>query len=154
MPESFGWYAGSYRVETVDSKDPLVQLEASKSNIKDSFKDFLDKINGFKYQIIVKFLLRKRKRNGDVEFAPTYFNSTTKTVVNFKYMLDKLFQEVFYRIDNWINNDCGWVIESVNAEYLNISIYSPLSGSTYIKLPCKSRNLVSHETFKSTKNTS
>ena len=29
----------------------------------------------------------------------------------------------------------GWVIESIDAEYVNISIFSPLSGSTFIELP-------------------
>ena len=52
------WYARSYKVVIVDSKDPLAQLEASKSSIKDLFKDLLDKIKGFKYQIIVTHLLR------------------------------------------------------------------------------------------------
>ena len=55
-------------------------------------------------------------------------------MINFKYDLDKSFQ-VLYRIDNWINEGSGWVIESVGAEYVNISVYSPLSGSTFIKLP-------------------
>ena len=31
------WYARSYKVEIVDSKEPLAQLEASKSSIKDLF---------------------------------------------------------------------------------------------------------------------
>ena len=55
-------------------------------------------------------------------------------------MLGNSFQEFFHRIDNWINEESGWMIESVDAEYVNISVYSPLSGSTYIKLPHKSRN--------------
>ena len=45
-----------------------------------------------------------------------------------------------HRIDNWINKESGWIIESVDTEYVNISIYSPLSGSTYIELPCRSKN--------------
>ena len=52
-------------------------------------------------------------------------------------MLDKSFQEILYRIDNWINEGSGWMDESVDTEYVNISIYSPLSGSTYLKLPRK-----------------
>ena len=55
-------------------------------------------------------------------------------------MLDKCFLEILYRIDNWINTESGWLFESTDAEYVNISIYSPLSGSTYIKLPCKLKN--------------
>ena len=74
------------------------------------FKDLLDEIKDFKYQT-VKVLLRKDKENGGIEFAPVYFNSTTKIVINFKYDLDKSFQEVLYRIDNWINERPGWVIE-------------------------------------------
>ena len=79
--------------------------------------------------------------NGDIEYAPVYFKSATKTVINSdKCMLDKSFQEILYRIDNWINEGSGWIIESIEAQYVNISVYSPLSGSTYIELPDKLKN--------------
>ena len=39
MSKAFGWHASSYEVQIVDSKDPLAQLEASKTSIKDLFKD-------------------------------------------------------------------------------------------------------------------
>ena len=57
-----------------------------------------------------------------------------------KYVLDKSFQEILYRIDNLINKGSDWVIESIETEYVNVSIFSPLSGSSYIKLPCRLRN--------------
>ena len=38
----------SYKVEIVDHQDPLVQLEATKSSIKDLLKDLLNKMKGFK----------------------------------------------------------------------------------------------------------
>ena len=141
ISKAFVWYAKSYKVEILDSKGLLVQLEASKSSIKDLFIDLLGKIKGFKYQITVKALLRKDKQNGEIEFAPVYFNSTSKTVINFKYVLDKSFQDVLCRNDNWINEGSGWIIESVDAEYVNILVYSPLSGSTYTKLPRKLKKL-------------
>ena len=86
------------------------------------FKDLLDEIKCFKYLITVKVLLRKHKENGDIEFALVYFNSTTKTAINCEYNLDKSFQEILYRIDNWINEESGWMTESIDAEYVNISI--------------------------------
>ena len=49
----------SYKVEIVDKKDLIVQLEASKSSIKDLLNDFLNKTKGFKYQITAKVLLKK-----------------------------------------------------------------------------------------------
>ena len=97
MSNAFGWYARSYKAEVVDSKDPLVQLEASKSSIKDLFKDLLDEIKGFQYQITVKVLLRKdkkkKKKNGDIEFAPVYFNFTTKTVIISNITFTNLFKK-------------------------------------------------------------
>ena len=78
----------------------------------------------------------KRKENGDIELTPVCFNSTTKAMINSdKYMLDKSFQEILYRIDYWINEVSGWVIESMNKEYVNICIFSPLSWSACIELP-------------------
>ena len=67
----------SYKVEIVERKDPIVQLEASKSSIKDLFSDLLNEAKGFKYQITEKVLLKKYKLNGGIEFAPVYFNSVT-----------------------------------------------------------------------------
>ena len=97
--QAFSGYAMSYKVEIVDKQDLIVQLEASKSSIKDLFNDLLNETRGFKYQITVKVLLQKYKPNGEIEFAPVYFNSSTKTVINHKYKLDQSFQETLYRID-------------------------------------------------------
>ena len=69
----------SYKVGKIERKDPIVQLESSKSSVKDLFNDLLDETKGFKYQIIVKVLLKKYKLNEEIEFAPVYFNSVTKT---------------------------------------------------------------------------
>ena len=132
VSKAFKRYARSYKVEIVDHKDPLVQLEASKSSIKDLFKDLLNEMKGFKYQITVAVLLRKEKGNGEIEYSSVYFNSMTKTVINSEFSLDKSFQEILYRIDNWINEGSGWVVESINGEYVNISMYSPLIGSSFV----------------------
>ena len=90
----------------------------------------------------MKCLLSKHKEYRDIEFATVSFNCSTKTVINSEYMLDKSFQEILYRIHNWINEGFGWVIESIEAGYVNISIFSPLSGSTHIELPRRLRNSI------------
>ena len=116
-------------------KDPVVQLEASKSSIKDLFSDLLNETKGFKYQITVKILLKKYKPNEEIEFAPVYFNSVTKLVINNKFKLEKSFQGILYRIHSWINQGSGWIMESIQSQYINISTYSLLLGSSYLKLP-------------------
>ena len=59
--KAFKTYARSYKVEIIDSKDFLAQLEACKSSIKDLFKYLLDETKGFKNQVTVNALLKKTK---------------------------------------------------------------------------------------------
>ena len=56
---AFSGYAMSYKVEIVDKKDLIVQLETSRSSFKDLFNDLLNKTGGFRYQLTVKVLLKK-----------------------------------------------------------------------------------------------
>ena len=130
----------SYKVEIIERKDSIVQLEASKSSIKDLFSDLLNETKGFKYQITVKVLLKKYKLNGEIEFAPVYFNSVTKTVINHRFRLENSFQEILYLIDNWINEGSGWILESIDCQYIKISTYRSVSTSSYINLPVELRN--------------
>ena len=104
-------------------------------SIKDLFSVLLNETKGFKYQITVRVLLKKYKLNGEIEFAPVYFNSVTKTVINHRFRLENSFQEILYMIDVWINKGSGWIVESIESQYINISTYRPLSGSPYINLP-------------------
>ena len=124
--QAFSGYAMSYKVEIVERKDPIVQLEASKLSIKNLFSNLINEMKGFKYQITVKVLLKKYKPNGEIEFAPVYFNSPTKLVINHRYELNKSFQEILYRIDAWINEGSGWIDESIESQYINITTYKPL----------------------------
>ena len=80
-------------------------------------------------------MLKKYKLNGEIEFAPVYFNSKTKTVIRHKFNLENAFQEILYLIDNSINEGSGWIVESIKSQYINILTYQPLSGSSY-KLTC------------------
>ena len=76
-------------------------------------------MKSFEYQIAIKVLLCKYKADENI----VYFNSANG--------------EILYRINNWVNKGFGWITESIQAQYVNILIYSPLSESTYIELPGK-----------------
>ena len=56
--QAFKGYARSCKAEIVEKKDLIVQLEGSKSSIKDLFNHLLNKAKGFQYQITVKVLLK------------------------------------------------------------------------------------------------
>ena len=104
------------------------------------FSDLFDETKGFQYQITLKALLKKYKLNGEIEFKLVYFNSLTKTVINRRFKLESYFQEILYMIDNWINEGSGWVIELIESQYIKISTYRPLSGSSYMDLPIELRS--------------
>ena len=83
-------------------KDPVVQLEASKSSIKDLLGDLLNYTKGFKYQITVKVLLKKTT-------SMEKFNTlkVTKTGINHRFKLENSFQDILHLTDNRINEGSG-----------------------------------------------
>ena len=61
-------------------------------------------------------------------------------MINHKFALKNVFQEILYRIDNWSNEGCRWIVESIESQYINISTYRPLSVNSYMDLPVELRN--------------
>ena len=97
--------------------------------------NLLNETKGFKYQTTLN-VLKEYKPNGEIEFRPFYFNSTTETVINHKFSLENAFQDILYRTDNSINEGSGWIVELIKSQYINVfSTYRPLSESSYIKFP-------------------
>ena len=84
-------------------------------------------------------MLKKHKPNGETKFRQVSFNSTSKTVRDHKFSLENTFQGKLYRIDNWINDGSGWIVELIESRYIKIPTYRPLSGISYTKLPAELR---------------
>ena len=49
-------------------------------------------------------------------------------------------QEILNVIDKWVSEGSGWVIDRIDSHYINITLYEPLNGSSYIELPMELRN--------------
>ena len=39
-------------------------------------------------------------------------------MINQKFGLESSFQDILYLIDNWINKGSGWIVESIESEYI------------------------------------
>ena len=76
----------SYKVELIEKKDSLIQLEVRKSSIIGFFNDLLDETKDCKYQITLKVEFKKYK-DTKIECSLVCFNSTTKMVINHKFDL-------------------------------------------------------------------
>ena len=122
---AFSGYAQSYKIEIVDKRDVVVQLKASKISIVELFKDLLIELKGLKYQITLAVSLSKVKNSGSIEYTPVYFNCLTKAVINNNFELDQSFQEIIYRLESWISQGSGWIVEEMISQYLNLSSYLP-----------------------------
>ena len=98
--------------------------------------DLLNETKGFKNQITVKVLLKKKKNKFDeeIEFRPVYFNSVRKTVNKSQISIRKFFSRSLIHDWNCINEWSGWIIEFIKSKYINISSYRPLSRSSYMDL--------------------
>ena len=68
----------NYKVELVEKKDPIKQLEASKLSMKDLFNDLLDEKQSFKYQTTVKVELQKYTPKREIEFYSSSFQFNNK----------------------------------------------------------------------------
>ena len=61
-------------------------------------------------------------------------------MINHRFRLKNSFQETLYLGDVRINEGSGWILESIESQYINISTYRPLLGSLYMNLPEKLQN--------------
>ena len=135
-------YTKSFDVELRDKKDPLLQLQKSRRAVEYLFNNLLVQTKGFKFveTLQVKFVKysndKKIQKNG-------YFNSTTDLIINetdIKLAIQASQQQILNKIAQWISEGSGWTIQSIENHYINIVNYSPLKGSSYIKLPQELRN--------------
>ena len=55
-------------------------------------------------------------------------------MINNRFKLKDSFQETLYMTDTRINEGSGWIVELTESQYINISIYRPLLGSSYMDL--------------------
>ena len=139
-------YTQSFDVELRDKKDPLVQSQKSRRAVEYLFKNLLVQTKGFKFieTLQVKFVKysndKKILKNG-------YFNSTTDLILNetdIKSSLQASQQKILNKIAQWVSEGSGWTIQSIENHFINIVNYSPLKGSSHIKLPqvLKNRGLI------------
>ena len=102
----------------------------------------LNEMKGLKYVETLKVTFEKISADVIVEKS-AYFNSTSQTIINEMEIADSLQmskQNLLNQISRWISEGSGWTIKSVDSHYLNIVLFVPMKGSSYIQLPSELRN--------------
>ena len=76
-------------------------------------------------------------------YKTAFFNGKAKTITkvdDIEPELNMSRQEMFNTIDKWVSEGSGWVIDRIDSHYINVTLYKPLNGSSYMELLTKLRN--------------
>ena len=135
-------YTKSYEINIKDNKDPVAQMQNTRLALDYSMANLLNEMKGLKY--VETLTVTFEKMSGDEMVNKTaYFNSTPQTIINQTEITDSSQlskQQITNKIAQWISEGSGWTIQSVDGHYLNVVIYKPMEGSSYIKLPYELQN--------------
>ena len=80
-------------------------------------------------------VFKKIESDNKAKYDTFCSNSKAEVIINKNGI--NLYYSYIKNIQTILRNRLGWIIDSVIEHNINISKYSPLSGSSYIKLPKK-----------------
>ena len=132
----------SYQINIKNNTDPLVQLKATRKGIEHHLKNRLISMKGLKFVETLNVIFNKLTDSEMIQ-KKAYFNSAAQTIINpteISEATESSKQQILNKVSQWVSEGSGWVIQSLDAHYLNIVHYKPMRGSSYIKLPLELRN--------------
>ena len=141
-------HAKSYEIELQDNLNPLNHFTKTRPQTESHLEDLLKTMKGFKFIETLEVTFEKdtidSKTGKRVSIYKTaFFNGKAKTITkvdDIEPELNMSRQEILNTIDKWVSEGSGWVIDRIDSHYLNVILYKPLNGSSYIELPAELRN--------------
>ena len=141
-------HAKSYGIELQDNLNPLNHFTKTKALVKSHLEGLLKDMKGFKFIETLKVTFEKdtidSKTGKHVSIYKTaFFNGKAKIVTEVNDIepeLNMSRQEILNTINRWVSEGSGWVIDRIDSHYINVTLYKPLNGSSYIELPTELRN--------------
>ena len=141
-------HAKSYRVEIQDYLNPLNHFTKTRPQTESHLEDLLKTMKGFKFIETLEVTFVKDTIDSKTEkrvsiHKTAFFNGKAKTITkvdDIEPELNMSRQEILNVIDKWVSEGSGWVIDRIDSHYLNVTLYKPLNGSSYIELPTELRN--------------
>ncbi|CAB3980253.1 Gastrula zinc finger [Paramuricea clavata] len=118
--------------------DPLDQMTASRQVVRGILVNELKRMGGLKYTETIKVRMSKEIGDSKTKKDSVYFKSKTGTATNFEDIESTAAQNqltILSRIETFQNLGSNWIILNIESHYVNIAMYKPLKGSSYIKLP-------------------
>ena len=137
-------HAKSYDIELEDNLNPLNHFTKTRPQTESHLEDLLETMKGFKFIETLEVTFEKdtidSKTGKHVSIYKTAFFNGKAKVDDIEPELNMSRQEILNVIDKWVSEGSGWVIDRIDSHYLNVTLYKPLNGSSYIELPIELRN--------------
>ena len=141
-------HAKSYEIELQDNLNPLNHFTKTRPQTESHLEDLLKTMKGFKFIETLEVTFEKdtidSKTGKRVSICKTaFFNGKAKTITkvdDIEPELNMSRQEILNVIDKLVSESSGWVIDRIDSHHLNVTLYKPLNGSSYIELPTELRN--------------
>ena len=141
-------HAKLYEKELEDNLNPLNHFTKTRPQTESHLDDLLKTMKGFKFIETLEVKFEKdtidSKTGKRVSIYKTaLFNGKAKTITkpnDIEPDLNMSRQEILNTIDKWVSEGSGWVIDRIDSHYINVTLYKPLNGSSYIQLPTELRN--------------
>ena len=141
-------HAKSYEIELQDNLNPLNHFTKTRPQTESHLEDLLKTMKLFKFIETLEVTFEKdtidSKTGKRVSiYKPAFFNGKAKTITkvdDIEPELNMSRQEILNVIDKWVSEGSGWVIDRIDSHYINVTLYKPLNGSSYMELPMELRN--------------
>ena len=141
-------HAKSYDIKLQDNLNPLNHFTKTRPLTESHLEDLLKTMKGFKFIETLEVTFEKDtidSRTGKRVsiYKTAFFNGKAKTITkvdDIEPELNMSRQEILNVIDTWVSEGSGWVIDQIDSHYINVTLYKPLNGSSYIELQTELRN--------------
>ena len=128
----------SYSIEIVKESSPLEQLNSTRPVISSKILLELEEQKGLKFVETLQIELYKQVNKEHLTLKKAYFNSAPHTIINSTEItpaLNKSAEHILASVGKWLSEGSGWIINTVQKHFVNITKYKPCNGSSYIQLP-------------------
>ena len=141
-------HAKSYEIELQDNLNPLNHFTKTRPQTESHLEDLLKTMKRFKFIETLEVTFEKDTIDSTTGkrisiYKTAFFNGKAKTITkvdDIEPELNMSRQEILNVIDKWVSEGSGWVIDRIDSHYLKVTLYKPLNGGSYIKLPAKLGN--------------
>ena len=129
-------HAKSYKIELHSKSSPFAQFIKTKELVESHLDNLLKTMKEFKFveTLVVTFEKLKIVNEKPISIYRTaYFNSNAKMITKVHDIEPKLRMsgdEISNKIDKWISEGSGQIIDQIESHYINVTLYRLLNGSS------------------------